>query len=214
MAHPPPHSFDMAPEERCVPRSMNRGSSGFVCFARARTSSPSRASISFRTSGVILSTKASAPNCSSTCSGAVAPVITVETSGFAMHQARASCAMLHPSRSAMGRRRSACSAFFRKTLKSGRFLKSSLARRELPGTSPLPYLPVRTPLASGDQIVRPSPMPPYSERRYSGLYSDSTRPRASSEYSGWSAHGGTRPRRSATALACRSCAADHSEVAQ
>ncbi len=63
--------------------------------------------------------------------------------------------------------------------------------------SPLRYLPVSIPLASGDQTVVPKPMSPYS-----GANSRSTLSRVNMLYCGCSIVGGTRPYSRATLYAC------------
>ena len=96
---------------------------------------------------------------SSTCSGREAPVITVETSAFFRHQASASWARVQPRSSAMGFRSRATrrrhSPFSPSRVRCSQVYFSSDSRE--PSGMPSSYLPVRIPLASGDQVVVPRP---------------------------------------------------------
>src|SRR5437870_13194672 len=89
---------------------------------------------------------------STTCSGRLAPVITVLMCGFFRHQANPNCAILQPRSFAIG------PSWLTFAIFSGviRFSRnhpypSSVARE--PGGTPFLYLPVRSPEANGLQIV-------------------------------------------------------------
>jgi hypothetical protein len=71
------------------------------------------------------------------------------------------------------------------------------------------YLPVKKPLARGDQIVVP-----YWYFSYNGLYSFSKRSRWKALYCGCSAIGAIRLYFSAMSVASWICSADHSDVPQ
>src|SRR5712692_9600649 len=103
-----------------------------------------------------------------TCSGRLAPVITVLTLGFFKHHANANWAIVQPSSLARG------SSFFAFAIFSGvrvcsfsHSYPSRVARD--PGGTPLLYLPLKRPEASGLHIVVPRPI-----SRYNGKYSFST----------------------------------------
>src|SRR4029453_8607747 len=95
---------------------------------------------------------------SSICSGRVAPTIAEATFGSRSTHARASCAIDRPASAATTRRRSTASSTssVRKWPTNMPILR--LAARLSGGrASPLRYLPVSTPWASGDQTTWPTP---------------------------------------------------------
>src|SRR5690242_312997 len=108
-----------------------------------------------------LSTTSIAFMFSTTCSGLLAPVMTVLTCGFFRHQANPNWDIVQLTSLAMG------SSLLTFAMFSGviRFSRnqpypSSVARE--PGGIPLLYLPVKSPEASGLQMVVPSPISLYN----------------------------------------------------
>jgi hypothetical protein len=144
-------------------------------------------------SGVSLSSSASAPSLACSWSMRDAPMITLLTRGLLATQARASCASVPPSSSAMGANCATAAFFFSSVKPSRREAMVCIAPR-LPAGAPLPYLPVSRPEASGLQVVRPRPMSLY--RR---AYSCSKRRRWNRWYCGCSTTGLCQPWRSARA---------------
>src|SRR5208282_2135042 len=94
---------------------------------------------------------------SSTCSGRLAPVITVLTFGFFKHQARASCANVQPMSLAIICNFLTFSIFCGVITDSFNQSYPCNVAREPEGI-PLLYLPVSRPDASGLQIVVPNPI--------------------------------------------------------
>ena len=84
-----------------------------------------------------------------TCSGLLAPVMTVETLGFLRHQANAKAAVVPPN--SIFALPPSVSSSSRKRFMNG---SSLMARRESSGIPSL-YFPERRPEARGDQIVVP-----------------------------------------------------------
>lgn len=116
-------------------------------------------SISSMTSGISFASTPRAPKLSSICDSEVAPRITVETLAFFAQKAMASCASEQFSFEAIGRRFSTFSSTSgASSFPASMFLYLPIDRREPAGMVPLlPYLPVSTPEAIGDQIVVPVP---------------------------------------------------------
>lgn len=135
-------------------------------------------SISSSTSGVNLSSRASARTFSYTCSGELAPMMADETFSFLMTHASASVLILTPSLSAMGVSLFTVSTQPWKTSPAVRLTKELMnsicvcAKRELLGMPSL-YLPERMPCFSGEKTVVPRPISRYRWRNSPSTFSRS-----------------------------------------
>jgi len=109
------------------------------------------------TCGVSFAITSAAFRFSSTCETRDAPVITVETRGLRAHHAMQSCASVQPSSFAIASSLATASFFALSVRSSSRNFMRGIAPRLSAGT-PLRYLPVSSPDASGLQVVRPMPI--------------------------------------------------------
>src|SRR5213594_3068343 len=134
--------------------------------------------------------------------------MTVLTFGFLRHHARDSCAIVHPSSSAIGSSFLTFSMFSAViTFALSHSYPFRVARD--PGGVPFAYFPLSSPDESGLHIVVPNPI-----SLYRGRYSFSTRSLCSRLYCGCSIWGGVRPFCIAIPCARIISPAAHSEVPQ
>jgi len=123
---------------------------------QARGARSNSDSISRITPFVNFGNTSSAPRFSFICSGRVAPVIAELTFGFFKHHASASCARLHPRPSATGFNFFTTSIFGCADAPTSSSLSHSIPGRlaRVLGINPLSYLPVSSPLASGQRQAK------------------------------------------------------------